>query len=492
MTRPFLILILILIAFGLCIGCARKRTLSQTRVESALSLPLKLTPQQLSQSIIESQHKRVWGRLTAFEEVERIVHQLGPFIEEASLRPGVQPSLRMMARDAGISTEEARRRWMRLHEADILLESGGRDDAVSVSNAIGVAQWIAGTAKRAGLKVDIAESHRLTAKIDALQQGFPLNEPILDPVRPQIEELRRKRRLFDHRYDPRAALIAQARYMLGLYPRFPDSMWILQAYHGGEAGVTRTLAKFLGGAWPGSSAAAIRRGNRGSKLTFEHLYLTTTPKNLPDAFSYLYGRSDDHRYYGWKVRSALEAFALYRKDPGRFRRSWEALLPGRAKEAFWYPRPVAARSLAPETTGALKLVRALYRRHGGSGELTVGDSVLTFERTAATRALAAARDARRRGNRPPPDLSNLPGGGPPADTNYHEMGLALDIKRPTDARNRKILEYALGWLADRQILWWRTDDIDSGGEGRRHYHFIPNPRYRIPLEQIARKGKLPL
>jgi hypothetical protein len=57
----------------------------------------------------------------------------------------------------------------------------------------------------------------------------------------------------------------------------------------------------------------------------------------PAAFDYLYGRSDDHRHYWWKLRAAGEAIAERRRDPDGFRRRWEAFLPGRFAEAAWYP-----------------------------------------------------------------------------------------------------------------------------------------------------------
>src|SRR5207253_9023278 len=72
-------------------------------------------------------------------------------------------------------------------------------------------------------------------------------------------------------------------------------------------------------------------------LSFEDLYFGTTPRSHPDAYSYLYGRSDYHRYYWWKILMAERAIALYRKDPQEFRREWAALRPGQRLEVAWYP-----------------------------------------------------------------------------------------------------------------------------------------------------------
>jgi hypothetical protein len=238
----------------------------------------------------------------------------------------------------------------------------------------------------------------------------------LPALRAELEQLRAKRRRVDARYDPRRAVFAQTRYLLGLYRRFPSLDWVFQAYHGGENGVRRTLRFYLGPRWPGSAALAIRQGGAGGRpLRFEDLYFGTTPRARAAAFSYLYGRSDDHRYYWWKLRAAEQALARYRADPNGFNRYWEGLLPGRGKAALWYPdeerhafpdlaalqtahtrgrlvavsaRPGAFvvrvpplapadaarwhQALRPEAKGALLLVAAAYKRAGGGGVLSVG------------------------------------------------------------------------------------------------------------------------
>src|SRR5207248_1180043 len=68
--------------------------------------------------------------------------------------------------------------------------------------------------------------------------------------------------------------------------------------------------------------------------------------------------------------------------------------------------------------------------------------------------------------RPLPPSAPLPGGGPPPDFNYHSTGLAFDLLRPTDDRRRKLLEYALGWLQDRGVLW----QMEEADAGPRRYH----------------------
>lgn len=496
-------------------GCGRPAVAPQRPAPAIVfgGEPLELAPgrARLRALVLESQRKRVMGRLTVPRDVQRVVRGLAGAVAAAARQEAVVPALTAIARDQGVPVEEARRRWIAMHEADLLLESGGDPEIVSPAGAVGVSQWMLGSARRAGMRIDAARSAALTRRIGAMAAeearlvagGEPAAR--LPAVRAELERLRAARRRADRRYDPPAAIAAQARYLLGLYGRFPGFDWMLQAYHGGEAGVRRTLRRYLGAAWPGSTAAAIRRGLRGRRLSFEEVYFGATPRRHVAAFAYLYGRLDDHRYYGWKVLSARDLIALYRRDPERFRREWEALMPGRTREACWYPRangaalrnsaavrgalasgdlaPVrslpglrllpAAQSrasslayaaLRPPARGALYLTAALYRRAGGQGTLEVGDM--------AVPAFIADREPEGRPTRLPPGFEGaLPGGGPPPDFDYHTTGLAFDLWRPADATARKRLEYALGYLSDRGALWWRGIDDAHG----RRYHVVPNP-----------------
>src|ERR1044071_4269225 len=88
----------------------------------------------------------------------------------------------------------------------------------------------------------------------------------------------------------------------------------------------------MGKRWQGSAAGAI-----GKNVHFDDVYFNSTPQSHADAFSYLYSRLDDHRFYWWKLQAARHAIALYRSNRQEFTRQWEALLPGRARESVWYP-----------------------------------------------------------------------------------------------------------------------------------------------------------
>lgn len=513
-------------------------------------LPLNLERELLTQTLLDSLRKRIMGRRESQQDIARVATQIGPIVAEAAQQLQATQMLGQMAQESGLPLEDVRAQWVALQEADLLLESGGDPEAVSVSHAVGVAQWLAGTAQAHGLPVNLKESQRLTRKIDPLKlqiawytylqrpdadraaPGAPAIAPAkvaaqLPALQQELEMLRAKRRKADARYDPRKAIFAQARYLLALYLRFPSPDWLFQAYHGGEAGVQRTLHKYLGSAWPGSAAIAIRSGHKGQPLRYEDLYFTTTPRAHPEAFAYLYGRSDDHRYYWWKLREAQEVLALYRRDPTGFERAWEALLPGRQEAAYWYPTapqealttlpdlkaayasrrlisvtpqpefdvratPLDAQNavwyaaLRPEAKGALILVATAYRRASGKGRLQVGDMTLTQAYLTQARTLHPPPPPRGPFWPPDPDAQSLPGGGPSPDFDFHVTGLAFDLLRPSDPQQRKVLEYTLGYLQDRRILDW----IEARDRGEQRYHVVPSPHYAAALARIATPGQI--
>jgi hypothetical protein len=493
-------------------------------------LPTELRGERLETAILESLRKRVMGRRATLPDVKRMVTEIHPIVVEAARQPSTQATFRALARDEGISVEEARSRWISLQEADLMLESGGDPEAVSVSNAVGVAQWIAPTAHDQGVPVNLRESNRLTAKIDPLKREILwlnyLLRPDADPTLPgapavtreqaaerlpklrqELALLRAKRRKVDHRYDPRRAIFAHTRYLLRLYPRFPAMDWIFQAYHGGEGGATRTLKRYLGPAWPGSTAAAIRYGKNGSRLRFADVYLNATPLSHSEAFFYVYGRSDDHRHYWWKLLVCQQTIARYRRDPAAFQREWESLLPGRTRDAVFYPNgpdlafpntaaqqtarkagqlvpivvtsdflPLNTTLLRPESLGLLRLIANTYRQNGGKSRIQIGDTTLTpdeSERLQKKRKLPEKRPPLP----PDPEEKTLPGGGPPAEFDYHTTGLAYDLLKPANSRDRRILDYAIGVWEDRLVVA-RREERDAGPP---RWHLLPNPRFTDAL-----------
>src|SRR5205809_952920 len=102
--------------------------------------------------------------------VARVVTLVEPLVARSLEQPSIQADLRALAQESGMSLTEYKRYFQHKQEADLLLESGGDPNARSSSNAIGVAQFLAGTARASGgLKVDLPDGRRLTGQIAHLQ-----------------------------------------------------------------------------------------------------------------------------------------------------------------------------------------------------------------------------------------------------------------------------------------------------------------------------------
>ena len=502
-------------------------------VKQADAFPGGISRDQLRSRMISNVRERLMSHRDIERDAARMVREIAPLVEEAVRQPEAEAGLRAFAEDTGTTLEKARRIWVRLQTADLMLESGGDPDALSTSAAAGAAQWLAGTAMGVGIPVDLKESNRLTATITGLRcriawiqylsrpdadrpaPGAPAFSPsdtgLLPALTTEMESLRERRRRVDGRYDPRTAILAQTRYLLHLYPRFPSPDWLFQAYHGGEAGVARTLRFYLGPSWPGTADAAIRAGADGGPLTFDTVFFTTGPASHAEAFSYLYGRSDDHRHYWYKLLAAQQVLAAYEKSPEAFHAEWESNLPGRRIEAHWYPnaaadsvsdlaalkgahnlvpvsewpglivRPApddpansaAYKVLQPSARGALRLVAAEFRRGGGHGSLETGDLTLTQEYVDRARLLHPSKPPKPPIFPPDPDAELCIGGGPPRRFDYHTTGIVFDILRPKDDRDRKILAYSLDRLEARGLL----SVIEAKDRDERRFHIVPHPRY---------------
>ena len=543
------------------IGYTAGRGLGRHRAHAGSPAPLPLTLSHepgaaeaatlddATEGIVLAQRKRVMGRLRSLEQVRQVATQIRPMIDRALDEPAAYGDLQALSARAGMSVPQYKAYFAGKQEADLLLESGGDPNARSVSNAIGVAQFMVGTGQRCGLRVNIGASNVLSRRIAALESqiaaaaqqpegwtkqvppnlrhvtppsprkpagsGFELFSP--PPAHPsdvwtrdqwiayqrqQWDNLVAQRRQVDERFDAAKAVRAQTRYLLRLTRRFGSVDWTLQAYHGGEAGVSKEIGLFL-------SAARGRLASRGSyggggSVPYSDVYRNLSPNATPAAFSYIFGRSDDHRYYWWKALMAERALELYRKDPQEFERQWQALRPGENADAAFYgdaenlqfadpqalraayhagelvqlPRRALAlgvrtanvaalepestplqKGLRPEAMGTLARIAEIYRSQRGRQPL-----VLT--------AMVQSTEYREKWNAKYPAKPLPP--GVPRDPEFHTTGLAFDLAQPTGDWDRKVLEYSLGRLYDTLKISWRKEN--AGGAKR--YHVVVNPAFK--------------
>lgn len=513
------------------------------------ALRLNLSQHERSEHIIQGWRLRLLRRYVSWDELDRVSREIRPIVDAAAHQPALQPLFLRIARDQNLSLDQSRSLWSRLQEADLLLEAGGDVDAVSSAMACGAAQWLASTAQGQGLHVDVNRSRALTQQIqemdrriawlrylilpdaDRSREGAPALSPsdaarMLPELLTSRDRLAALRRKIDDRFDARRAIFAQTRYLLLLYARFPCWDWLFQAYHGGEGGVVRILRRYCDPErW---TPRLIRQRSERDRLSFEHVFLTTSPLCHPGVFAYLYGRSDDDRHYWWKLLASMQELAEFRSSPERMKKRWTGLMPGRRLEALWYPQgpeamlpdletvaraihdgdliPVRDTSawrvreqpldvphreeysaLRAPAWGALRMTIAAFHQCGGSVPLTLGDLILTG--VLADRQLAVEQ-ARPRKARPwPPDyrVRLRPGGGPPATFNYHTTGLVFDLLPPSDHLMRERLEYALDYLQEREIV--AVTLARDNGELR--YHVCPSPRFGKVLAEIGSNGPLP-
>jgi hypothetical protein len=184
-------------------------------------------------------------------------------------------------------------------EGLVLLESAGRDDALTaagIEGAAGVAQIVAGTATALlDMQVDLERSRRLTRRIDrALRAGDPGG---------RVERLRAQRRAVDERFDPAKALPAAGRYLRFARDRLEREDLAFVSYHMGVGNLEGVLDAF---------------GEEDP--SWAQVYFDSTPTRHAEAYARLRALSDDSANYLWKVEAAMEAMRLYREDREELRR----------------------------------------------------------------------------------------------------------------------------------------------------------------------------
>ncbi|MCW2994455.1 MAG: lytic transglycosylase protein, partial [Conexibacter sp.] len=186
-------------------------------------------------------------------------------------------------------------------EAIVFLESAGRPDAVAsndLESAAGLTQILAQTATGLlGLKVDVAASEKLTARI-ARSTSFT-----------RIAKLKAARRKVDERFDPRKALEATTRYLEFAKGQLGRDDLAVESYHMGVGNLQRALKAY------GSS-----------EIPYAQLFYDSTPVRHSAAWKVLASLGDDSSTYLWRIGAAKAIMSLYRKDPRKL--AAQALLQG--------------------------------------------------------------------------------------------------------------------------------------------------------------------
>jgi hypothetical protein len=176
-------------------------------------------------------------------------------------------------------------------EALVFLESAGREDAIAsdTEGAVGLTQILAETGQNLlGMHVDVPASRRFTRKIGrAIEQGRAN----------RVQDLQRKRRAVDERYDPVKALAGTARYLIFAQEQLGREDLAFVSYHMGVGNLQGVLADY------GDADASYAR-----------VYFDATPKRHADVQRKLMSFGDDSSTYLWKLYAAREIMRLYRED----------------------------------------------------------------------------------------------------------------------------------------------------------------------------------
>jgi hypothetical protein len=128
------------------------------------------------------------------------------------------------------------------------------------------------------------------------------------------------------------------------------------------------------------------------------------------------------------------------------------------------------KGLRPAAMGALLRLAEIYRDNGGASAPL---RIHSMTQTSGMMSLLANRYPPPWVRTPPDDPADIP-------IDMHATGLCFDLERPASAWNRKVLEYALGVLADRQRIYW----VDETVFGPRRYHICPSPGYTRELTRV--------
>jgi hypothetical protein len=187
-----------------------------------------------------------------------------------------------------------------LLEGLVFLESAGNPNALAgadAADAAGLTQILAQTGSSLlGMPINLAESRKLTAKIDA---AYSARKTTL------MQRLQRQRARIDARFDPKSALAATVRY-LKLAERDLGGREDLAfvSYHSGIGNLQRVLSLYDG----------------GKAVSYAQLYFDIFPNHDDAAYDLLSSLGDDSNLYWWRVLGAVQIMNLYRTDRTGLRR----------------------------------------------------------------------------------------------------------------------------------------------------------------------------
>jgi hypothetical protein len=232
-----------------------------------------------------------------------------------------RPDVEAAAEQAGVAPD--------LLEGLVFLESAGREDAMAgdTEGAVGLTQILAETgANLLGMRVEVDRSARLTRWIDRAFRRARLDK---------VQELRRRRRLIDERYDPVKALAGTARYLTIAREALGREDLALVSYHMGIGNLQGVL-----------------RAYGEEQPSYAEVYFDSTPNNHVAAQRRLAAFGDDSSNYLWKLHAAREIMRLYREDREALARTEALQTAKNSAEEVLHPPDATPRFASPEALRA--------------------------------------------------------------------------------------------------------------------------------------------
>jgi hypothetical protein len=208
-----------------------------------------------------------------------------PLVDRAAKRHGVNP---------------------RTLQALIFLESAGRPGVAAGSDpgsAVGLAQFLPGTAQTFGLHVDLARLRQIDRKIARNQRIAARSHKARKRriARQRVTRLVRERPRADERLDPAKSVDGAARYLVFAENKLGRPDLAAAAYHMGVGNLQDVIADYVRPRpLTGSTPKTVERYH----ITYARLYFDSTPTRNAAAYRKLLSLGDDSRHYLFKLDAA--------------------------------------------------------------------------------------------------------------------------------------------------------------------------------------------
>jgi soluble lytic murein transglycosylase-like protein len=416
---------------------------------------------------------------------------------------GLSPHVTRAAERHGVEAEAV--------EALVFLESAGRPDAMAggVEGAVGLGQILPETATSLlGMRVDVAASRRLTARIERARRRALLERLLGRRRRAErrLGRLERARRRVDERFDASKSLDGSARYLAFARERLGREDLALTSYHMGVGNLEDVIRLYVA---PRRPHATTRETVEAYEITYPRLFFDSSPARNPRTFRRLASLGDDSRTYLFRLEAARQIMRLYGEDRDELVRlarlhgakasAEEVLRPPNEHEPYgdpealraaWddgelLPLPAQPRRLGLRIDSRLGALAPRLRQRPSLYSGLRPDALATMLYVAketrrlagggALRVTSAVRDRRYQGLLVQSNREATRG------YSLHTVGYAVDLARPTSETHERALVHVLERLRALAVIDWVYEPsaihITVGPDGA---------RYRPLLTRLAR------